>query len=880
MMGMSTTIDTLDIKIQSNSTSASKALDKLTSSLSALNRQSHTGVGSLNRLSNSIGNLGNGKTTKGILSLGNALKGVLTTATFKKVGEAIGGWINSTNEYIENVNLFTVSMGEYAEEATKYAEMLQELMGIDSSEFMRNQGVFMSMANGFGLAKDQAYQLSKGMTEVSYDLSSFFNLPIEEAFAKVRSGIAGELEPLRALGFALSQATLEELAREKGINKAVASMTEAEKALLRYTAIVEQAGEEGMGAIGDFARTIENPSNALRIFEQQVKQLGRALGSVFIPLLAKAMPYVLAFTKVITDLVRKLAALFGFNIKDWTPDVDVSSGYDDMSESIDNATASAKKFKNAQMGFDELNVIDPNQGSGSGASGGASFSMDLKEVWTESMLSGITNEVNGIIEKFTTLGETIKTTFLESKDHILDFVMVVGSLAAGVAIGSVLWNGLTALAMLSNTNATGFAIITNAFKTIIFYIELFGSTVVSWFGGASAAFAPVTLIVLGIASAIYVLWKNWETVVAVVKGFFEQIDLAGKFESIKNSLAPLLEKVAGLSYLFEAIGTVVVALLQPVFAVLGGLFNALIYAAQGLIDMASGVLDILTALGQFLVGVFTGDLSLVKDSVKNLIVGIMTLFSGMCEFVIGTIVGFVEGVIQWFVNLWDVLVGHSIVPDMVNAIVEWFGSLKDSAIRIISNMVTGVVNFFKTMWSNIKQFWNANIAPKLTVSYWTTKFDGLKEGFKKTVKNMLNSGIDMLNKFIGWLNSKLRFSWEPLKILGKQVYPGGSVQLFTIPQITQRFEDGGFIEDGLFTMNRGEIAGKFNNGKSVVANNEQIIEGISQGVYAAFTKALSENSGNNTYHIYLDGKEIRASIKKNEADSGLSLFGSEIGYGF
>ena len=125
-------------------------------------------------------------------------------------------------------------------------------------------------------------------------------------------------------------------------------------------------------------------------------------------------------------------------------------------------------------------------------------------------------------------------------------------------------------------------------------------------------------------------------------------------------------------------------------------------------------------------------------------------------------------------------------------------------------------------WGDIKAWFDNNIAPKFTKQYWVDKFSGFKDGFETVIKNAMNAGIDKINNFIGRVNSALRWDWDAFNFMGKEIFPSGSFTLATIPTIS-RFENGGFIEDGLFTMNRGEIAGKFNNGKSVVANNEQII---------------------------------------------------------
>ena len=192
--------------------------------------------------------------------------------------------------------------------------------------------------------------------------------------------------------------------------------------------------------------------------------------------------------------------------------------------------------------------------------------------------------------------------------------------------------------------------------------------------------------------------------------------------------------------------------------------------------------------------------------------------------------------------------------------------------HLICKMVGRFVNIYRTN--------KTNIAPKFTLKFWLDKFANLKEGFTQTIKNMLNTGIDLLNRFIGWLNSKLKFSWQAFEIAGKQIIPAGSIQLFTIPLITQRFEDGGFIEDGLFTMNHGEIAGKFSNGQSVVANNHQIVEGIATGVYEAVVAAMNATSGrqDQNVNVYLDGKQIYASVKKTESERGRTLMGNQLGY--
>lgn len=171
----------------------------------------------------------------------------------QQVANVIGDWISESNAYVENLNLFTVAMGEYAESAQEYAEQVGEAMGIDPSQWMRNQGIFMTLATGFGVVSDKAAIMSKNLTQLGYDLSSFFNIPIEDALQKLQSGISGELEPLRRLGYDLSQARLEQIALNLGIEKSIADMNQAEKSQLRYYAIMTQVTM----AQGDMARTLD-----------------------------------------------------------------------------------------------------------------------------------------------------------------------------------------------------------------------------------------------------------------------------------------------------------------------------------------------------------------------------------------------------------------------------------------------------------------------------------------------------------------------------------------------------------------------------------------------------------------------------------------------
>lgn len=354
-------------------------------------------------------------------------KAKMAIATVKNAAHVLASWITQSNQYIEDLNLFTVSMGEYAEQAQKYADAVSEAVGIDPGEFMRNQGVFNTIIKGFGVATDRAYTMSQNLTQLGYDIASFYNISFENAMQKLQSGISGELEPLRRLGYDLSVARLQQEAYTLGIEKKVLAMTQAEKSELRYYAIMTQVTD----AQGDMARTINAPANQLRVLQAQVTQCARALGNVFLPVLSAILPYAIALAKVVRYLADCIASLFGFKLADFTGsmgDTSVAVGgladsADEATKGLNDATKAAKKLKNATVGIDELNIISPDSksssGNGGGSGSGGGLGIDLP---TYGFLDGLVeSNANKIFE--------------EMKKHLKE----IGELVATIGAALLAW---------------------------------------------------------------------------------------------------------------------------------------------------------------------------------------------------------------------------------------------------------------------------------------------------------------------------------------------------------------------------------------------------------------------------------------------------------
>ena len=450
-----------------------------------------------------------------------------TWYAFTRGSRVIAQWINQSNTYVENLNLFTVALGKYARESQKYAEAIGEVMGIDPATWMRSQGVFMTLATGFGVASDRAHTMSQQLTQLGYDLSSFFNISEEEAMKKLQSGLSGELEPLRNLGYDLSQAKLEAIALSLGIDKAFESMTQAEKAQLRYYAIMTQVTT----AQGDMARTLDAPANQLRILRAQVTQAARALGNIFIPLLNAVLPYAIAAAQAVRALANAIASLFNFSLPeiDYSSLDDVSAGAGEISDGFENAAGSAAKLKKTLLGIDELNVM-PDASGGSGgdtaAGGGGGFDFELPTYnFVDEAVFGRVNEIANKLKEWLGLTEEIDSWSDFFNTRLGGILMLVGTIGLGIAawkFGKPLMAGIDTL-MLFLKAASGSTGAGSAF-TLFFgekamagltkFMGVIGSTPigklllgsgVSSFGATAAAIAGVVAAVAALVSGLAIV---------------------------------------------------------------------------------------------------------------------------------------------------------------------------------------------------------------------------------------------------------------------------------------------------------------------------------------------------------------------------------------
>ena len=895
---MALTIDELNIQIEAESTKATNAIDTLIGRLETL----QTKLGILGDAGKKAGD-GIKKTADGAKNAEKGVKGFVVQlangekpvqkftdrlarqisktrtlyGAFKSVANTMGSWFNESNEYIETLNLFNVTMGDGADAAYKYAESVQNLIGIDIKDWMQYQGVFKNLTSGFGVASKDANIMSQNLTQLSYDMASFFNTDVETAFDKLSSAMSGQVKGLREFGIDTTVASLQEYALAKGIDTKVRSMTQAEKSMLRYNYIMEKS----IIMQGDMARTLVTPANALRILSSQLTQMKRALGNIISVLVTQFIPYIQATVEIITDAANALAKFFGFEL----PKIDYSglgSGFSDEMEdgedALNGASAAAKKLKKQLMGFDELNILsNPDTDSGSGSDGaGAGGTLNGMKPLEYDFLKGLdTSKIDAIKEKMKT---------------ILGYVPLI---AAGLA----------------------------AWKLTSFIADLiFANVKTKTLKDAVALLSKKLTLTAGVTLAVTGIVLETKGIISAIKEGLNGVNFAEILGGGGMIVAggALIGKFFGSSLLGAAIGAIVAGIPMFVTGVYDAIMNGLNWL-NGILIPAGATL---TGAGiGAIIGMLGGPIGAGIGALIGLAVGALTDLGILIYEKWDEITAFFAPVAAWFdtyliqpisnffTGLWDGIVNAAsncwtAIKNFFTPAVEWFASLFSSVWQTISDVfynigviasgcweiikvvwgkvstwfsekvITPIKNFFAPMWEGLKEgakkAWDGIKSVFSNVASWFGKvfsdawkgivkifsvagdiFVDIKDGIVSAFKWVVNGLIKGLNAVVSipfkGINTALNWI-KGIEIVGIQ--PFADLKTINIPQIPLLAE-GGVVDAGQMFIAREagpELVGNIGR-KTAVANNDQIVSGIESGVYRAMVAANANRNNGGTQTI-------------------------------
>lgn len=678
---------------------------------------------------NNTVNKGSNQTSRFGISL-KSIKTAGVVAGIRMVRQEISKAITESNAYQEDLNLFTASMGQYAKEAQEYAENVGEIMGIDPAKWMRNQGVFNTLLSGFGSVADRSYLMSKNLTQLGYDISSFFNISVEDAMQKLQSGVSGELEPLRRLGYDLSQAKLEQTALTLGIEKSVSAMTQAEKAELRYYAIMTQVTT----AQGDMARSLDAPANQLRIFQAQLTQASRAIGNIFIPILQKILPIAIAVLRIVRELADAIAKLFHFKLTeiDYSGVGNLASGAEDAAAGFDDATSAAKELKKSVMGFDELNILNGNTASGSGSAGmpsGSGFDFELPEY-------GFLNDVSKQADEVT-----------QKLKNALPWILAIGAGLAAWKLGPKLGLDLQKTIGLAVGIFGALTLVQNILDAIVNGVTeenmtgmIFGMTLAVT--GLYVALGPVAGGITAIVSGL-----------AVLAVAFSDAEKSGwNFQNQMLAIAGILAAGVG-------IGILIGSWIPLLIAMIASLLLSITTSTGHGQELIKGVKETLQGFIDFFAGIFTGD---TERTAK----GIEGIFSGL-KGIIGSVI---DGIRDWLNGLLDWI--DKKTNGKLKPLITGIKAIVTAVFGNIKQTVGNVIDDIKTVFSGLIKFISGVFSGDFDKAW-----EGIKDIFKgiwNTIIDLLNGAINIIIKGLNWLikqMNKISFdvpSWVPF-VGGKSI---------------------------------------------------------------------------------------------------------------
>lgn len=752
----------------------------------------------------------------------------------KKLIEAI----KSTTDYIEAFNYQAVAFGKIGSEwdkdyekygydnATAYAESFQNRvndtlgklsglkvnvqgglleesgaknLGLNIQEITQYASQLASVTNSLGQTGEATTAITKSMTMLAGDISSLFNVDYKTVAQNLQSGLIGQSRALYKYGIDITNATLATYAYNLGISKSVSEMTQMEKQQLRVLAILDQSKVSW----GDLANTINSPSNMLRQFGNNMKEVGMVAGQLFIPILSKVMPIVNGVTIAIKRLLVNLASLMGVKIDfesfGQSGYKDTSDGLEDISDGYQDVADSAKKATLSLMGFDEINKLQDDTSSSKGSSGGGGSTIDLTD--------DITKAAADYEAAWNKAFANMENSAVAWADRIEKAIKKGDWYGIGTYAGKQINKGINAVPW----KKTGEAITTIICKTLDF-----------------------------------------------ADGFISSVD----WEQLGKNIIKLIEGI-DLGKIAVKVSDLTIDLALSAIKLLWGAYRE-IYDKWGI----AGILASLIVPGGVVTIKFITEFSAsiedskyvkkAKDAVEDIKLAVQEKWDEITDWWNNTAI----------VNWWN------------NDVTPWFE--KETWVDAVDGMKLGIQEKWDSIvdwWNNlaIVSWWNNDVKPWFTKEKWENLADGIKKGIQGKWGDVVDwwdskPTLQRISVAIEDFKTKIQNAWNSFKQwwndLGLE-FPHIDTPHFKIdgefslappkvPKVSiDWYANGGFPGKGqLFVANEvgPEMVGTM-DGRTAVANQQEITTGIANAVYPAVYNAVvaAMSEANNNVNITLQG---------------------------
>lgn len=809
------TIEELEIVIEAQTREFNQQIANVTRQVSSMEKQVNKSLGNIKNIFGRVG--------KWIAALG--------------IGKVIKDSIITAMDSIESDSMFDTVFGSLSNDVRQWSEELQNTLGLNGYAIRENVATLYNMTQSMGLASNEALNLSKDMTLLAEDMASFYNISGDEAFNKIRAGLTGETEPLKALGILVDDATIKQYAYANGIATTGSELSNTEKVMARYIAIQQQTAT----ASGDLARTINSPANQLRVLQNNLNLLKIELGNAFMPIVQVVLPilnsFAQALVKVTSVVARFMNALFGTSASSSAGSTasaigGVSTAVNGVSDAYNNAGKSAKKAakdaKGFLAGFDEINKVNQNSSdsdSGSGSSGGGSAGgVDIPTFNIEEQEGALT-QLTGKVEEFAL---KVRKTFISIanfiKEHKEIIISIIGGLIAGISAFFIAINWPAITAAFSSAISSCTTGIIGLIKAINFVgLESFAGALMTLYGPALLIAGAVALI----TTTFLYLWQTSDS--------FRQSLIDG-WNALVSALTPYWESIKGALLL---IGDILITVLKPILLVLWDVWCTVV---DNIVKVTMALwTNCIAPVVQFL-----------GECLKKVVDGLNEIWQAWKPTI--------EKIGQIIMWVWDTC---------LKPIVNWLGSIFIQAFKNVGDYIKPILDSLKTMFGGLVDF----IVGIFTGNWqkaWlgiVDIFRGIFNGIEAIAKKPINAIIKAINNMIGGLNKIKLPNWVP-------GFGGKGINIPKIPMLAQ----GGIVDKATLSI----IGEQGSEAVVPLKNNPEWMDTLKGIMTSAFIQAMqggtrSSDAGYDSGDLILQidgsilGKVALSQLRKMQRQGGITL---------
>lgn len=674
------------------------------------------------------------------------------------------------SDVAEVQNVVDVAFGDMSSAVDEFAQNAITNFGMSELAAKRTASTYMAMASNMGLSQAEAAEMSLTLTGLTGDVASFYNISQELADIKLKSVFTGETETLKDLGIVMTQANLEAFALSQGITKSISAMSQAELVTLRYNFVLDQLSL----ASGDFIRTQDSWANQTRILSMQWEQfmsiVGQALIQVLLPVVQTLNQIVSALIDMANAFNAAITAIFGGANTEITQTQDnvggVSSGIGDAVDNQNALTDATKETNKAQKksiaSFDEINKLTGNSasGSGGGAGGAAGGGLSKFETITSNDIvesaaeSKILKLIDRLRDAFSPLEDSFKKSFAYISEGVGKLTDVFRDMWNDIkSLGPPLYDWfnnefmdflnqfiLTAGNVVGGLLDSAAMVLSDIWNIVIF------PTLTKWAVDILPLLTNIATQVLSVGDALFenvkaVFDMIWQDAIAPAMQIIQDIwnDVWDSIIRFWNTWgAPIFDQIKlAISNTTATFKNIWDTILKPVLTTLGNTFTEL------------WTLHLKPLLDNFL------------NFVGKLIEGALRIYN---EFILP--------LVDWFVNTFGppISAAFQTVIDIFGRVVGTIADGVSQILQWLTSVIEFVVNVFTIDWN---EAWDSI----------SEAFSNIWNGFVQTIKDALNIGISLVNKFIDWINEHLVIRIPKVTIPFLGTFGGQEIRPFTIPNI-------------------------------------------------------------------------------------------------